>query len=122
MKQLKKGFTLIELLVVISIIVILAAIFFVNVSQARLKARDSAIIAALSQIRTEKELTFNGQYQAASLQIRTTIENNGGKLNEALTGTEYRSSSILPGGGAYCVDSTGSSRKVDNEPTSASCQ
>lgn len=120
MKRLQKGFTLIELLVVIAIIGILAAIVLVNVSQARNRARESAIISALSQIRSDKELNFTTTYQATTGQILTTIQNNGGSnpLIENNGTTSYMSASSLPTGGYYCVDSTGASRKVTTVPTS----
>jgi len=47
----RKGFTLIELLVVIAIIGILSSIVFVNISEARKKARDAQRLSDLDQIR-----------------------------------------------------------------------
>jgi prepilin-type N-terminal cleavage/methylation domain-containing protein len=115
MKRLQKGFTLIELLVVIAIIAILAGIVLVNVSSARNRANDSAIISALSQIRSDKELNIsaNGTYVATSASIETSISNNRGDLVETAPGsTAYFAASELPGGGAYCVDSTGASKRI----------
>jgi type IV pilus assembly protein PilA len=125
MKRLQKGFTLIELLVVIAIIGILAGIVLVNVSSARNKARETAIISALSQIRSDKELNFvsGTGYAATTGQILTTISNNGGTLTESNTATTYRSSSPLPTNPVtyYCVDSTGASKKVSTNPSGATC-
>jgi type IV pilus assembly protein PilA len=124
MKRLQKGFTLIELLVVIAIIGILAAVVLVNVTSARNKAREAAIISALSQIRSDKELNFASTgYIATTGQILNTISNNGGQLTESNTATTYRSSSPLPTTPVtyYCVDSTGASKKVSTNPTGAAC-
>jgi type II secretion system protein G len=54
----KRGFTLIELLVVISIISLLAAIIFANVSAARARARDSVRKAQLKTLQTALEAYY----------------------------------------------------------------
>ncbi len=120
MKQLQKGFTLIELLVVIAIIGILAAVVLVNVSTARQRARNVAIQAAVSQVKSQMELSATGlNYPVfgnkAFDSIRTSISSNGGTAqadtttndtyvvgaNNGRTGTDYA---------GWCVDSSGQSR------------
>lgn len=63
-KNLNRGFTLIELLVVIAIIGLLSSIVLASLSTARAKARDSARIQNLVQLRTAlaEYYNTNGSY------------------------------------------------------------
>lgn len=54
----KKGFTLIELLIVIAIISILAAMVVVNVSAARIRARDTQRKADLKTVQNALEIAY----------------------------------------------------------------
>ena len=117
MNRGKRGFTLIELLVVIAIIGTLATIVLVSVNRARTKAKDTAIKAALEQLRLAAEMYYddhgssytNFDSSTEYSNISTSISNNGGTLtcNISGDGTAYCASSSLPGGGSQCVDSTG---------------
>ena len=113
----KRGFTLIELLVVIAIIGILATIVLVSVNKARTKAKDTAIRAALEQLRLAAEMYYDDHGSSYTgfdssteyTNIKNSISNNGGTLtcNISGDGSAYCASSPLPGGGSQCVDSTG---------------
>ena len=60
----KNGFTLIELLVVISIIAMLTSIILVNIKLANIKAKDTAKIRTLSEVKTAIQMYFTdkGKY------------------------------------------------------------
>lgn len=56
----KRGFTLIELLVVIAIIGILSSVVLVSLSNSRVRAKDTAVKQAMSQVRALGEILHNG--------------------------------------------------------------
>ena len=67
LKSKKKGFTLIELLVVISIIGLLSSVVLASLASAREKARDSATLQNIKQLKLAMDLykSDKGYYPAA---------------------------------------------------------
>jgi len=130
----KRGFTLIELLVVIAIIGILASIVLVSFPGATKRAKDSRVMSAIAQARTEMT-SYNanqGTYVGFSVStaIGTEVTNNSYNSTALVVRSSAAASCMFAplnekGGDAdatyYCADSTGIAGKTATNPATAAC-
>lgn len=129
----KHGFTLIELLVVIAIIGILATVVIASLGEARLKAKDPAVISSTSTYRSQEELDYpTGNYtdlcDSENLDnLLSYIDSQGGEVLACdASAADYRIIISLPSGLAstttqtafaagedgFCINSLGTTQKV----------
>ena len=108
----KKGFTLIELLVVIAIIGILAALIVVNLSKARVKARDAKRMSDVRELSTAVAMYVddNGTAPACGSGFGSVGQKVGQSvcLQDLVTGSYISTLPTPPSGGsetAYFFDS-----------------
>ena len=102
MKKIK-GFTLIDLLVVVTIIGILATVVLASLGQARIRAKDAAVLGGMSSYRTQAELDYpTGNYTGLCSStnyddIEAYVQSQGGDIEECNDSTtDYRIIASLP--------------------------
>ena len=131
--KIRRGFTLIELLVVIAIIGVLSAVVLASLNTARSKGNDAAIQSNLSTIQTQAEIFYSTGNTYTSVCSEPTIVKALASADAANgttvaafcsangTGTAYAATAQLSAVPAdyWCVDSTGSSRRVVGATASA---
>lgn len=125
------GFTLVEALAVVAMIGFLASIIMVRVGTAKKQGKDTAVIAALREVRNAAELYFDQLYTHEGVcddadttlsdqgnfgRIRIYINQHNGEngvigCKDADEGFAVISSLNL--GGCWCVDYQGSSKRVE---------
>lgn len=121
-KKSQGGFTLIELLVVIAIIGILASVVLASLNSARNKGADAATKANLANARAQAEIYYDTQTNYTGVCTATTgllaavsaVANSSGATAGCTSlPTGWAAAGMLKAtAGAWCVDSTGTSRAV----------
>lgn len=127
-----KGFTIVELLVVMSIFTLLLSLILIPMSASRLKAKDSRIGVAMSQVRSVAALYFannNDNYaglnaDAGIVILFDDITKEGGEkpstgsagVDLVMSDTEYCVETRMNEPSYWCVDSAGASKRYDNDP------
>ncbi len=98
-----KGFTLIELLVVIAIIGILSSVVLMNLTSAKNKSANSAIMAGLNQARAQADIYYNinGTFDSVCATSKDTTDPKG--INNMILNSAK--ANALPG--PVRVDNTG---------------
>lgn len=141
-----RGFTLIELLVVVAIIGLLAALILVGLKGARNKAKDSAIMRELAQIRIISQMILieSGAYDAAgnALCASNTLNDanikhpdlkviedevnrlygSGGVVSCYADAGSYCVSSPLAYGIVFCIDSGGIASTIKSCTVNKVCE
>jgi type IV pilus assembly protein PilA len=110
------GFTLIELLVVIAIIGILSSIVLGNLNVGRARSADAAMLANLSQIRSQAELFFseNGNFGTVYTSNPCPTVGSSMFVADATVRRTIQSISNLTNNTVYCAAGSGAGTQADS--------
>ena len=137
-----EGFTLIELLVVVAIIGLLAVLILVGLKGARDKAKDSAIMRELAQVRTISQMILveTGAYNTLCAGTSLNDSNinhpdlkviedevnrlygSGGAVTCYADSDSYCVSSPLAYGTVFCIDSEGTASTIKSCTVNKACE
>lgn len=120
------------MLVVIAVIGILSGIVITTVGPSRSRAKDTKIIAALTQAQSIAELLYRNDYSGVDIDGSTDLQKiqeeidsqsyqGNFQISKNADATQYAMSAELSTERYYCIDSGNSAVEVSGRPIDGSC-